>query len=108
MDQMTLKIGIYILLALAVTGCVTTHPRNITNLSLGLTKQEAIKIMGPPDSISAKGNTEYLLYSWPNLLTGVPTKQFVRIIDGRVESFGNVGDFDSTKENETKVKVEVK
>jgi len=45
-----------------------------------------------PDRVAAKGNTEYLIYSYRN------DEYFIRLIDGKVEAYGRQGDFDSTKD----------
>ena len=56
--------------------------------------------MGTPTSTSAQANTEYLVY---NLISGydngfaVNTNYFVRFVNGKVESYGKLGDFDSAK-----------
>ncbi len=57
--------------------------------------------MGPPASTSAKGKTEYLNYSLSETddqaFYGITKPYYVRIINGRVDSFGRLGDFDSTQ-----------
>lgn len=66
-----------------------------------MTKEQAIQIMGKPDSVSATSSTEYLNYRLSetndHAFYGITTPYFVRIIEGKVESFGRLGDFDSTK-----------
>lgn len=90
----------YGLLCLALGGCAATATK-ITNVHLGMTKQQVIAVMGPPTSVSAQGDTEYLRYmlseSGRAEYRGVRAPYFVKLIDGKVESFGRVGDFDSTK-----------
>ena len=96
-----------LLLCLGLVGCVTAQKMN--KLNLGMTKAEVIKVMGNPTSISAKGNTEYLnyrlkettdMYEWG-------TMYFIRIIDGKVDSYGRLGDFDSTKVPESKATIDL-
>lgn len=66
-----------------------------------MTKDEVIAVMGKPVSVSAQGRTEYLNYSLSETddqaFYGITIPYYVRLIDGRVESFGRMGDFDSTK-----------
>ena len=97
-----------ILMCLGLIGCATASKMN--RISLGMTKAGVIKTLGTPTSASAKGNTEYLnyrltetnnMYDWGNLY-------FVRIIDGKVESYVRLGDFDSTKVPETKTSIDLK
>ncbi len=95
-----------VLLSLGFVGCATTP--NLSNVSLGMTKAEVIKSLGNPSSVSAIDNVEYLKYTCSDspaatMLFGVPGcnyrshEQFVRLVNGKVESYGKVGDFDSAK-----------
>ena len=85
-------------LAVMVSGCATTP--NLNTVSLGMTKADVIKTLGNPTSVSAKDNVEYLQYN--TLRPFAPPSEwapkfFVRLVNGKVESYGKVGDFDSTK-----------
>ena len=89
-----------ILLCLGFIGCATAS--NLNNISLGMSKGDVIKTLGSPSSISAKDNVEYLKYNFRPVITSVEDSThnydyFVRLINGKVESYGKVGDFDSTK-----------
>lgn len=90
---------------LFLVGCVGTAYK-MNNLNLGMSKQEVIQVLGPPLSSSAIGNTEYLNYKLyidgDHAFMNLPTDYFVRIINGRVESYGKMGDFDSTRGTEFK------
>lgn len=82
----------------------------MNNASLGMTKQEVIKAMGQPQSVSAISGVEYLNYKlctvegdfyndfrckgWDDF--------YVRLKSGKVDSYGRRGDFDSTKTPESK------
>ena len=94
-------------LSLVIVGCVGTSDK-LNHVTLGMTKLEVIHAIGTPDSISAKGNTEYLMYLWgsPKELVGEPREYFVRLKDGRVDSYGKKGDFDSTKEPTVNVNIQ--
>jgi hypothetical protein len=84
-----------------------------------MTKAEVLRVMGQPQSVSAKDGLEYLLYTLgegmkvTNDASGrtnfdqVKNLYFVRLKGGAVESFGRVGDFDSTKIPETKQTIDV-
>jgi hypothetical protein len=86
-----------------LVGC-TTSSDALTELSVGMSKSEVIKLLGKPDSVSAKSGMEYLTYtlrtetSFTRNTWGYQGQYFVRLVNGRVESYGRVGDFDSTKD----------
>ena len=96
---------------LFICGCATTPKMN--HLSVGLTKTEVIAIMGrEPDSTSAKSGVEYLTYLlwrdfWDRRPGDYSDQFFVRLIDGKVDSYGRKGDFDSTKVPETKQTIDL-
>ncbi len=95
-------------LVLLMVGCAPkAHEMagHIGNVSLGMTKQQVLSVMGQPYSVSAKGRTEYMMYKLctveGNLMNDYNCRYwkpyFVRVENGRVESYGQKGDFDSTK-----------
>ena len=105
---MTKKINILKLLlllsVLGLTACASAHKMN--KINLGMHKKEIINILGEPVHTSAKDNYEYLNYQFTKnahdayfegLWGGIKTDYYVRLVDGKVESYGQKGDFDSTK-----------
>src|SRR5687768_34818 len=102
------RLLIVALLPLALAGCLNSS-KKLNAVSVGMTKAEVIQALGQPDSVSATGGTEYMVY---RLGQGVevqydrfvPTRgnYYVRLLNGRVDSYGQVGDFDSTKIPESK------
>ncbi len=78
-----------------------------------MTKDEVFRVMGNPISVSAQAGLEYLNYAlseprddafrgWTRAyyvrpVTVKTTPYYVRLINGRVESYGRTGDFASTK-----------
>jgi hypothetical protein len=92
-------------------GCAGTPKMN--TLSVGMTKAEVIAVMErEPDSTSAQRGVEYLTYLlWRDFWNRRPgdysDRFFVKLINGKVESFGKVGDFDSTKVPETKQTIDL-
>lgn len=90
-------------LLIFLVGC-TTSSETMTELSMGMTKSEVFKLMGKPDSISASNGTEYLTYtlrtetSFTRNTFGYQGQYFVRLVNGRVDAYGKVGDFDTTKD----------
>ncbi|SRR6266540_1579165 len=100
------KLGTYAASCLVclLAGCSSTNSGfakpNLSRISVGMTKSEVIAALGKPDETATHGQTEYLKYGWDNPWDGrraVAEWYFVRLIGGRVESFGREGDFDSTK-----------
>ena len=92
-------LGLLLSIAFLLAGCATAN--KISNVQMGMTKQDVIRVMGPPVSTSATGKTEYLNYSLSETddqaFYGITKPYYVRIINGRVDSFGRLGDFDSTQ-----------
>ena len=96
--------------AILTTGCAATaHKMN--SVSIGMTKQEVINVLGSPTSTSAKEGVEYLNYRFSETnnqaINGITSPYFVRIVNGRVDSYGRLGDFDSTKAPETKSTIDL-
>ena len=84
-----------------------------------MTKAQVIEVMGNPTSVSAQGQgLQYLNYALSETsddeLRGLTTNYYVRLIHGKVESFGRMGDFDSTQkptirvETDSTVKTDIK
>jgi hypothetical protein len=83
---------IVIFLAVAfLLGCAGSGQK-MNSLKLGMTKQEVIKSIGAPNITSASGNLEYLKY---RINTGVfySDDYYVRLLDGKVEAYGQKGEF---------------
>ena len=105
------RILLGLLLIVSFYGCATAL--NLNSISLGMTKPEVIKNLGNPESVSAKDNIEYLKYSCLGAFSTSTAncnsfnhEYFVRLVDGKVESYGKVGDFDSTKDQTNIIKLE--
>jgi len=75
------------LAALLFAGCATSAALN--NVRIGMTKSEVQALLGTPDSTSAQANVEYMTY-YLNANAGYGRDQpyMVRLVNGRVESFG--------------------
>ena len=104
------KLFYVIIAGVILAGCATSHKMN--NVSLGMTKAEVIKVLGTPTSTSANAGMEYLMYdlytNFNNAFDGLSNNYFVRIIDGKVEAYGELGDFDSTKAPEETINLNIK
>jgi len=75
-----------LLLAALFTGCTTADKLN--DLRIGMSKDQAIALMGKPDSTSAQANIEYLTYYLSNDASYRDQPYMVRLVEGKVESFG--------------------
>jgi hypothetical protein len=96
-----------VLVCVGLVGCATAP--NMSAVSLGMTKGEVTKELGKPFSVSAQGNMEYLTYNDRSGIYGDYTvPYFVRLINGKVESYGKVGDFNSTKNSTNDINLNVK
>jgi outer membrane protein assembly factor BamE (lipoprotein component of BamABCDE complex) len=101
-----------IVLLVALSSCAT-QPTKFKYLSLGMTKSEVLDLLGDPYSTAAHGDLEYLNYSYNRgplsgmAVDGAPDDYFVRFKQGKVESYGKLGDFDSTKDPSKNVNINV-
>lgn len=92
------------LLIIFLSGCMAAvfgTADQLNQLSIGMSKEEVLKRLGPPKSTAANAGIEYMQYRWVKTVIAAdgnfPDDYYVGIRDGRVESFGRKGDFDSAK-----------
>jgi len=86
---------------------VRPRRRNISSLEIGLPEAAAIEILGDPTSVAAQGDSKYLIYII-KIARRETRDHYVRIVNGTVESYGQKGDFDSTKPEEKTLNVNIK
>ena len=100
--------------AVILVGCAQrVSSESLVEISIGMSKSEVFQILGMPDSVAAKNNTEYLNYrlttafSPDRIYTNVVVTEnyFVRLVSGKVDAFGKTGDFDSAKDQTVNVTV---
>ena len=94
----------------AFMGCAKPD-LDFVNIRIGMTKDQVIEHLGKPTRMSVINNLEifeYEAYDRVGALVINRRSQFVRFINGKVESFGNKGDFDSTKTPTSKVEIDKK
>ena len=93
-----------LLCVLVVAGCVVIPGKRVSfnDIKIGMPRDEAVAILGKPHRVSAKGNVEHLYYNESALYIGIfgvgkdPKSNRdleVRLVDGKVESFGEVGEY---------------
>jgi hypothetical protein len=69
-------------------GCVASSDR-LNDIKIGMTKDQVTAILGNSDSMSAQANVEYLTYYLDSPhLNGREQPYMVRLVNGKVESFG--------------------
>ena len=100
---------------IVTVGCFRDKPEvDLTKLSVGMSKEEALQKLGKPTRVAVQGSVEYLEYeAYENSGWDWQGKRnyrwmFVRIVNGKVESFGRKGDFDSTKNPATDININQK
>jgi hypothetical protein len=90
----------FLIATILLTSCATSG--RINRINVGMTKNQVISTMGNPKSISAIGNIEFLNYklaeTTDDAWRSTYTDYYVKIVNGVVESYGRLGDFDSTKD----------
>ncbi len=84
------RLFILVLTTLLLLGCASA--RKMNSLSLGMTREEVIEVMGSPDSTSEIEDILYLKY---RLSSGGIYKDdyYVRLKDGEVDAYGREGNF---------------
>lgn len=99
-----MKKFLVLMLAVLLFGCATSS-RAINRLSVGMTKDQVICKMGQPTSTAATEGMEVFKYKLHKPEMGDLfvsdfdySTYFVRFVNGHVDSFGEMGDFDSVKD----------
>ncbi|HVS53384.1 MAG TPA: SHOCT domain-containing protein [Opitutaceae bacterium] len=74
-------------LALAFAGCVSSSTK-LNSVHMGMPRSEVTAVLGAPTTTSTQANVEYLTYYLDNANGARDLPYMVRLVDGRVESFG--------------------
>jgi len=79
-----------LMLASAILAACTSSSDQLNRLHIGMTVDEVTAILGKADSTSAQANVVYLTYylDAPGNFYGREQPYMVRLVDGKVESFG--------------------
>ena len=85
---------------------IAERDRGFDSLVIGLPEAAVIELQGRPDRVSATKDTKYLTYR-KQINKHQYEDHFVRLANGAVESYGRVGDFDSTKPDEKTLNLNV-
>lgn len=103
----TCLVAVTVVFGLLLGGCGGLETR--TNLiSVGMSKQEVIAVMGTPNATRATQGVEYLTYIlYTHWLREAHHKieYFVQLRNGKVTAYGRPGDFDSQKIPESTINI---
>ena len=96
------------ILVVVLSGCATNKTPNFSSISIGMNKEQIMKLNGKPYRTAAIDGLEYFIYRGFDLkLMFDGDKQgsgsyeaFIRFKDNKVEAYGRLDDFDSTKHKE--------
>ena len=87
-------------MSFVLAGCATAG--KISRVQIGMSQAQVVGVMDKPASTSRKGDVEYMNYALSDTgdqaFYGVTRPYYVRLVNGRVDSYGHTGDFDSTKD----------
>ena len=96
--------------AVLLVGCAsTTKSLNISTVSIGMDKQEVVSLQGEPFRVAAMDGSEYFIYRGFDKELFKPNgfmvyEAFIRFKDGKVDAYGRLDDFDSTRHKELLIK----
>lgn len=96
------KLICFLIPVILISGCVAMANR-INVVKIGMTREEVINKVGKPVSKGAQGATEYFNYRLFENYWGYPQPYYVRFVDDKVDSYGKLGDFDSTQKPTIKI-----
>jgi len=95
--------------AVALVGCASTKSLNLSTVSIGMQKQEVVSLQGEPFRVAAMDGSEYFIYRSFDKELFKPNgfmvyEAFIRFKDGKVNAYGRLDDFDSTRHKELLIK----
>lgn len=92
-----MRLPLLLVFAALLVSCATSSIMGA--VKPGMTRDEVIAVMGEPASVSAEGDTELLNYriseTSNDAYYGFTTPYYVRLVNGRVDSYGKTGEPDS-------------
>ena len=92
-----------------LVGCASTKSLNFSTISIGMNKQQVITLKGEPFRVAAMDGLEYFIYRGFDKELFKPNgfmvyEAFIRFKDGKVDAYGRLDDFDSTRHKELLIK----
>lgn len=86
----------FLVFGITLSGCLVPPVVTMNRLNVGMTKEEVSSLLGQPYRTAASGGVEFFVYELQR--GGIRDLYFVKLVNGKVESYGRMGDFDSTKD----------
>jgi len=95
--------------AVVLVGCATSKSLTFSTISIGMNKEKVIALKGEPFRIAAMDGLEYFIYRGFDKELFKPNgfsvyEAFIRFKDGKVDAYGRLDDFDSTRHKELLIK----
>ena len=95
--------------AVVLVGCASTKNLNISTVSIGMDKQEVVSLQGEPFRVAAMDGSEYFIYRGFEKELFKPNgfmvyEAFIRFKNGKVDAYGRLDDFDSTRHKDLLIK----
>tara|TARA_B100000470_G_scaffold42031_1_gene30677 strand:+ start:540 stop:872 length:333 start_codon:yes stop_codon:yes gene_type:complete len=95
--------------AALLVGCASTKSLNFSTISIGMNKEKVIALKGEPFRVAAMDGLEYFVYRGFDKEIFKPNgfsvyEAFIRFKDGKVDAYGRLDDFDSTRHKELLIK----
>ncbi len=95
--------------AALLVGCASTKSLNFSTISIGMNKEKVIALKGEPFRVAAMDGSEYFIYRGFDKELFKPNgfsvyEAFIRFKDGKVDAYGRLDDFDSTRHKELLIK----
>ena len=95
--------------AVLLVGCTLTKSYNLSSISIGMDKQAIVSLHGEPFRVAAMDGSEYFIYRGfdKELFKSngfMVYEAFIRFKDGKVDAYGRLDDFDSTRHKELLIK----
>ena len=92
-----------------LVGCASTKRLNLSTISIGMDKQKVISLHGEPFRIVAMNGSDTLFIRGCDKALFKPNgfmvyEVFIRFKGGRVDAYGRLDDFDSTRHKELLIK----
>ena len=102
---------IFVLINFVLGGCAAPMATRMSRVSVGMTKAQVMAAIGEPSSVAAERGCEYLNYrlatSFGDFDGSDTSDYYVRIVNGRVDSYGHRGDFRTTELPQTRTQIEI-
>ena len=88
--------------AVVLVGCATSKSLTFSTISIGMNKEKVIALKGEPFRVAAMDGLEYFIYRGFDKELFKPNgfsvyEAFIRFKDGKVDAYGRLDDFDSTR-----------